>query len=291
MDVHMRIVIINLFYRILIMINIIQNGTDGFGHQLHGLISIMALHGVNQYYFDAIAFTQKVFTFEHISKTESLELAEYLTEVAQSFAIFHQMNVKKYKEIMHAHEVYLIPEKYSSEVLYSLDNCYYLDRIPISLREKLQVKDNFSTLNQFFLNKKISSKNSEPTIVIHIRLGDAMHTPRKNSLLKFKADVINCLPKLKNKYPNHLFIIHTDGEIPEIEKVLKQQQSDYQINSKNTPILDVMSDMIYANVFICGNSSLSKACVFLNTAGRDIYVHEDNKHSLPDNVQKISSIK
>ena len=33
-------------------INIIQHGTDGMGHQLHGLLSCLALHNIDKYYFD-----------------------------------------------------------------------------------------------------------------------------------------------------------------------------------------------------------------------------------------------
>ena len=38
---------------------IIQHGTDGFGHQLHGLLSCLALHNVDNYYFDGYSFINK----------------------------------------------------------------------------------------------------------------------------------------------------------------------------------------------------------------------------------------
>ena len=40
-------------------INIIQHGTDGMGHQLHGLLSCLALHNINNYYFDGYIFIKK----------------------------------------------------------------------------------------------------------------------------------------------------------------------------------------------------------------------------------------
>ena len=49
-------------------ISIIQHGTDGMGHQLHGLLSLLALHNVDNYYFDGHAFIDKNFSFEHIDQ-------------------------------------------------------------------------------------------------------------------------------------------------------------------------------------------------------------------------------
>ena len=42
---------------------VIQHGTDGMGHQLHGLLSCLALHNVKNYYFDGYAFINKRFSF------------------------------------------------------------------------------------------------------------------------------------------------------------------------------------------------------------------------------------
>lgn len=35
------------------MIHLVQDGSDGFGHQLHGIFSCMILHNIEKYYFDA----------------------------------------------------------------------------------------------------------------------------------------------------------------------------------------------------------------------------------------------
>lgn len=48
-------------------IHIIQHGTDGTGHQLHGLLSCLALHNINDYYFDGIMYINKPFSYQHIN--------------------------------------------------------------------------------------------------------------------------------------------------------------------------------------------------------------------------------
>ena len=57
-------------------ISIIQHGTDGMGHQLHGLLSLLALHNVDNYYFDGHAFIYKNFSFEHIDQKNSIDVKE-----------------------------------------------------------------------------------------------------------------------------------------------------------------------------------------------------------------------
>ena len=59
---------INLYIYILIikMIHIVQDSTDGVGHQLYGLFSCMILHNIDNYYFDAFYFKYKNFKFDHI---------------------------------------------------------------------------------------------------------------------------------------------------------------------------------------------------------------------------------
>ena len=66
---------------------IIQHGTDGFGHQLHGLLSCLALHNVDNYYFDGYAFINKKFSFEHINEENSIKVKEYFIEIIKKFII------------------------------------------------------------------------------------------------------------------------------------------------------------------------------------------------------------
>ena len=61
----------------------------------------------------------------------------------------------------------------------------------------------------------------------------------------------------------------------------------YIVYSKSENILNVLSDFIYSNVFLAGISGLSIVCTFLGNHKLTI-VSDDIKHSLPDNIVKIS---
>ena len=67
------------------MINIIQLGSDGVGHQLHGLFSCLILHNVGNYRFSGYDFIKKPFKFQHLSPTEQEQCKLYLSEVVQLF--------------------------------------------------------------------------------------------------------------------------------------------------------------------------------------------------------------
>ena len=41
------------------MIHFVQHGSDGFGHQLHGLFSSLILNDIRNYHFDAYSFIKK----------------------------------------------------------------------------------------------------------------------------------------------------------------------------------------------------------------------------------------
>ena len=51
------------------------------GHQLHGLLSCLALHNINKYYFDGYAFINKYITFQHIKGIESTNVKNILLKL------------------------------------------------------------------------------------------------------------------------------------------------------------------------------------------------------------------
>ena len=63
-------------------INIIQHGTDGFGHQLHGLITIIILDGIKNYRFNTNAYINKPFSFQHV---DIPYMKEYLVNCVLNF--------------------------------------------------------------------------------------------------------------------------------------------------------------------------------------------------------------
>ena len=117
--------------------HIIQHGTDGFGHQLHGLFSTMILHNIKNYFFDGQMYCGKKYSFQHVNQQEAGMLHQYLTEAVKSFCYDHQQfSPIQYKNYIHSHEIYKVPSDYKEDCLYSIDNAYYFDRIDLNDEER-----------------------------------------------------------------------------------------------------------------------------------------------------------
>ena len=269
-------------------INIIQHGTDGMGHQLHGLLSCLALHNIDKYYFDGCYFINKHFAFDHIEGEVSLNTKKYMTEIVKGFIKIYNQTTKHYKKQIHSHEIYNIPNTYDTETIYSLDNCYYFDRIPITPMEHKQYLINIQQIKHLFINDKLpNNRLCKNNIVIHLRQGDAMKTARGSMIHNYNQQLQNMMPLLLNKYGNHVFYIHTDGDASFLTNILKDKSVEYNIFQKSEPILNVLSDFIHSKVFIAGQSGLSTVCTFLGDHEL-IIIPDDIKHSVPENIVRIS---
>jgi hypothetical protein len=269
-------------------IHIIQHGTDGFGHQLHGLLSAMILHDVGKYYFDACAFANKKFSFDHIGPEESETMKNYLISVTNAFNKNYKLTPIKYTNYIHSHELYKIPARYDNNTLYSIDNAYYFDRIDFHDRkEKKKHTENIELMRKYFMTDALPpSRLHEKNVVIHIRLGDAMTTGRGDSINAYNTQIRKLIEIFKVKYPDHHYYIHSDGDAKWLAELIGDNVTLFE---KSTPLITLLSDFIYANVFICGNSGLSKICTFLGNKTLTI-INDDNKQSVPSkNVFTISS--
>ena len=269
-------------------IAIIQHGTDGMGHQLHGLLSCLALHDVDNYYFDGYAFIEKKFSFHHINEINSINVKEYFIEIIKEFMKVNNQVKINYKETIHSHEIYKIPNNYDSDVLYSLDNCYYFNKIPINKNQYDKYITNIEQIKSFFINEKLpKNRLNDKNVVIHLRQGDAITSCRDKPINDYNNKIVKILPKIINNFEDYIFYIHTDGNADFITNILLKHNIKYIVYPKNENILNVLSDFIYSNVFLAGISSLSTVCTFLGDHKLTI-VSDDIKHSLPDNTVRIS---
>jgi hypothetical protein len=267
---------------------IIQHGTDGMGHQLHGLLSCLALHNVDNYYFDGYAFIEKKFSFAHINQKKSINVKEYFIEIVTEFIKVNNQVKRNYKKTIHSHEVYKIPNNYNSDTLYSLDNSYYFDKIPINKSQYEKYITNIEQIKSLFTNEKLpQNRLSEKNVVIHLRHGDAITSGRGKPINNYNKKIVNILPKIINNFKDYIFYIHTDGNADFVTNILLKHNIKYIVYSKSENILNVLSDFIYSNVFLAGISSLSTVCIFLGNHKLTI-VSDDIKHSLPDNIVRIS---
>lgn len=266
-------------------INIIQHGIDGFGHQLHGIFTTLVIHGIRNYNFDANIFINKQFMFQHIYGEEAEQMKQYLIECIRLFKEDNKIIDMRYNNHIHAHEIYNIPSNASSSTIYSLDNIFFFNKLNFNEDDQKQHKYNIIKYKNYFINSLLPpSRLDNNNIVIHIRMGDAVPTGRGDSIFKLNKQVVKLMEIFAIKYPMHIIYIHTDDNID----FLYNKGFNFIHYNKTTKLINVLSDMIHANILVCGNSSLSKVASFLGNK-ETIIIHDDNDQSMPDeNVIKIS---
>lgn len=270
------------------VIAITQFGTDGFGHQLHGLFTCLILHGIRDYYFDGYMYINHDFSFEHINNDDTIVVKEYLIACIKQFIKEYNLTPITYNNYIFSHEQYYIPQNSNSDTLYGLDNVYYFDRIspPLNNEEQQKHADNINTMKKYFINDCLpKNRLVDDNIVIHIRLGDA--TDRFNNQ-KYIYQILELIDLLNIKYPHHNYYIHTDGNVNFIEEKLNKLNINYILFNKNTHILEVLSDFIHAKIFICGASSLSQVAGFFGK--KELIIYDDYPTSImnEEHVYKIS---
>lgn len=267
-------------------IHIIQHGIDGIGHQLHGLLSCLSLHNVKDYYFDGYVFTNKRFYFQHLTNGIKNDVEKYIKEIGKQFVELNEQKPISYKKVIHSHEVYKIPINYDPNILYSLDNAYYFDRISINQSEMTMFKNNITKYKYLFINDKLPpNRIKSDNIVIHFREGDALKSPeRKYKIDSYKEKLVRLVKILPN---SHTYYIHTDSNVKFLTDILDNKESEYVVYGKKEHILNVLSDFIHSKIFISAPSSLSTVCTFLGDHSL-VIVADDIKHSLPDYATRIT---
>lgn len=272
------------------MIHIVQDGSDGFGHQLHGLFSCMILHNIDNYYFDAFYFKYKNFKFDHIDIETAQKTKEYLIAISNEFINYYKLSKIKYQNNIFSHEIYNIPTNYDSNTLYRLDNAYYFEKIPNYNKIKAEHNNNISIIKNFFINDKLpKNRLKQNNVVIHIRGGDALTHGRNNVIRKYNNQILELLPILFKKYKNYTYYIHSDDNVDFLIDLLKQNNIEYFHFSKSTNIMEVISDFIHSDIFIMGASSLSTICSFLGEH-KLIICNDDCNQNIHDKCIKISTL-
>jgi len=266
------------------MKHIVQDGMDGFGHQLEGLWTCLILHNVDDIYFDARQYIKKQFSFHHIDSSEQEVAREYLTECLVPFIRKYNEKEMEYKDIVRTHELWEIPLQYEEDVLYSLDNVFYY-KLLFPEEHLKQIEENIQERKNYFINDTLpKNRLHEKNIVIHIRMNDAMY--RYDCFDSFCKQMNSLVDILKREYPDHVYYIHSDG-VP-VDIITHIGDSKCIFFGNNTPVMDVLSDFVHANIFVCGESSLSFVSSYFGEK-QLILVSEQYGHSMPNkNVYSIS---
>lgn len=267
---------------------VIQHGTDGIGHQLHGIFTLMILHDVNSFIFDINVFRNKTFRYEHISALEEQQVTQYIQTICNLFVKDNGQFVKTYNEKQGCKSI--SDTKPNDNTLYILDNAFRFREI-YGINMKL-INSNIEKMKNYFINNDLPpNRVGTQSIVVHIRMGDALlYECRRKRIMDLNEKVNKVLIILNNKYPEYVVHVHTDGNHDQI-KPLIQNVINIQVHLKNTNIMNVLSDLIHASILVCGSSSLSEFAGFMGNKQLVLYndPHGDSTHSYPDTFTEMST--
>jgi len=248
-------------------IKICQYGTDGFGHQLEGMLRLISLSLNNkaEYIYDY----RKQFFFEH-SNFDKNQLQSYLIHALDTNSSttkpFDKHNIKliKLSETRSFQDIIKNDNEYIN-TLYCYDGVETGILLPNNfehadeLEKSLPILRKMFVLENPFLPKPSYHNNNSTNVVCHIRLNDAVgQRPLDNDLL------INFVKQFQNKN-DYKVTIHSDGDV----EFLKSDNTT--IYDKNTDVLQILSDFVNANIFIMNISSLSIAAHLLANENQIVY--------------------
>jgi hypothetical protein len=269
-------------------IKITKSGYDGFGHQLHGLFTLMVLHNIQNYYFDAYSYIETKFDFEHIKTQEEKNLLKnYLIEINKLFIeYFKSIKYNNYNKSVIYGEIINIPKQFDNNTLYKIDNNFFFNKkLKLNIDEKKQYNNNIQIIQPFFINKFLPyNRLNDKNIVIHIRLGDINNSRNRNNYCK---NIVYLIKIFKRKYNDYQIYIHSNGNLND-NKLKDLNKDDFIFFDKNTPVLQSLSDFIYAKIFVCDYSSLSTVSTLIKN--KELIIIEDTlEHNLLYNCVTISN--
>jgi len=248
-------------------VKICQYGTDGFGHQIEGMLRLISL-SINdkadyQYNY------KRTYQFEH-SNFEIKKLKSYLSS-ALKYLLKEKDPEKDQVLNICQKEQRAFSEIIIKDTNYE-DNIYFYDGVTCSIPEKLP--PNFETNKEIekslpllkmafviknkYLPKASYDNNTLINVCCHIRLGDAI-----GQRILDNENIYEVI-KYFQKQDKYRIIIHTDGNVD------KLKSDNTIIYDSKVDVLQVFSDFIHADILIINYSSLSIAAHLLGSKDQKV---------------------
>lgn len=242
-------------------LKICQYGTDGFGHQLEGLLRVLSICLNNKAEF--MYNFRKSFTFEH-TNFDTNKLNEYLLRALQNLSNKNKSTPEdnnlneSYKIIYNEQrgiEDILNNDNEYEKTIYCYDGVGCGRKLPPNFEPNYEIIKSLPILRNAFIENNIlpapTYDNKKYNIVCHIRQGDAVGTRILDNDNLYR--IINFF----QKDINNRIIIHSDGYIGHLA-------SDNTIlHNKDTDVLQILSDFIHADILVINYSGLSIAAHLL----------------------------
>ena len=241
-------------------LKICQYGTDGFGHQLEGMLRLISLSLNNK--AEYIYKFRKSYSFDH-KNIDIIKLNEYLFNALKILSEDNYENErhegKSYNIIYRENRIFdniILNDKEYDKNIYFYDGVGCGSKLPPNFENIDEVVKSLPKLrNAFVYNNSILPKPSYDNNIIniccHIRLGDAIGTRVLDNNSIF--DIIKHLQKDTSKR----IIIHSDGDVNHLKS------DNTIIFPSSTDVLQILSDFIHSDILIMNYSSLSIAAHLL----------------------------
>ncbi len=257
----------NTFDNISEKVKIFQHGTDGFGHQLEGIIRLISLSLNNkaEYKYNY----KKKYTFEHDNLNVE-KLNEYLYDAYRIISNNTTYLPEEGHFKLHFREQRNFTNIMKEDVNWK-NTIYFYDGVlgkngkhPAIFEPNTEVEKSLPKIREAFVEKnnylpKKSYDNNYINVCCHVRLGDAVGTRVLDNDKLFEV------VKLFQKNSTYRVIIHSDGDVSHLA-----MNNNTIIHDSKTDVLQVLSDFIFADILIMNYSALSIS-----------------GHLLADNKQKV----
>jgi hypothetical protein len=236
-------------------VKICQYGTDGFGHQLEGLLRLISLSLNNKadYQFSF----KKFFKFEHNNFNLEI-LTQYILTALKNLAGNNYDDTESISDNFNASiesrsfaEIMENDKDFENKV-YCYDGIGNGVNLPSTFENCDEIKKSIPKLREAFVEKNNylptpSYDNSYINVVCHIRMGDAIGQRILDNEKMFEV-----IKRFQNN-ENYRVIVHSDGDVTNLSS------NNTILNDANTDVLQVLSDFIFADILIINYSSLSIA--------------------------------
>lgn len=245
-------------------LKICQHGTDGFGHQLEGILRLISLSLNNK--AEYVYSFKKEFVFEH-SNLDKNKLNLYIHKAYDILAshtkvVTNQKYNVAYNETRPFQEI--IKNDNYSNILYCYDGVGNGQHLPSNFEDTNDLMRSLPHLRQAFVLEnpflpQPSYNNDHINVVFHIRLGDAV-----GSRILDNDNIFSFIKQFQLDTKSRV-IIHSDSNVD----FLKSDNTT--IYDKNTDVLQILSDFIYADILVINYSSLSIAAHLLAHDNQEVF--------------------
>jgi hypothetical protein len=267
-------------------VKICQYGSDGFGHQLEGMLRLLSLDINNKAEYQ-YAYNRK-YTFEH-TNYDLAHITNYLKTALHLLSDSKSPDTKSYAvqyNEQRSFEDILTHDANCKDTIYLYDGvCATSDKLPPNFENKYEIVRSLPLLRMAFVEKNTylpppSYDTKYTNVCCHIRLGDAV-----GQRLLDNENIYKVIQQFQ-KDDRYRVIVHSDGDVHHLEG------PNTVLYPSTTDVLQVFSDFVHSDILIMNYSSLSIAAHLLADTTQQVFIPSQYGKTFPHRVlEKCISVK